>query len=192
MKNWKLILGLLILAIMMLGCTKINPLGCNAAPKNKKLIVYYSLTGNTKFVAEQIQSLTGADVFELKLVDPYPVEFDAMIERARNEHESGYRPALINSIKNLSAYDVIFIGSPNWFGTQSIPILAWLESHDLSGKTIIPFVTFGRGGLQNTVTDLKTLLPNNTILEEFGVFRDDVKDSQTAISQWLDKIGMLK
>ena len=73
-----------------------------------------------------------------------------------------------------------------------MPMLSFLNSYDLSGKTVVPFITFGRGGLQNTVTDLKKLAPDATILEEFGVSRDDVMNSQSDIKQWLEKTGMYK
>jgi len=192
LKKQKLVLGLLILAIILSGCTTSKSSVDNVAQKSKKLIVYYSLTGNAKFVTEQIQSLTGADIFELELVDPYPVEFEATLERVSHERQSGYRPTFASRIDNIADYDVIFIGSPVWFGSLSIPVLAFLESYDLSGKTIVPFITFGRGGIMNTITELKELCPNSTILEEFGVSGDDVKNSGADISQWLEKIGMLK
>ena len=191
MKNWKFIFGLMILAIMVSACMATQSSIDNAALNGKKLVIYYSLTSNTKFLAEQIQSLTGADIFELLVVDPYSTDIGAAIGRAGREREAGYLPSLVERINNLSDYDVIFIGSPNWFGTLSLPVLSFLESHDLSGKTIVPFITFGRGGLQNTVTELKEQLPNAAFLEEFGVAGIDVRNSQSDISQWLRRIGML-
>ena len=161
-----------------------------AAPESKKLIVYYSLSGNTKGLAELIQSLTGADIFELKLVDPYPEEYDAVVERARRELESGDLPALAENIANLADYDVVFLGTQNWFGSLSLPVFTFIDSHDLSGKTIVPFVTHGRGGLQDQVTDLKALIPNAAYLEEFAQFRDETVESD--VSQWLARTGMLR
>ena len=162
----------------------------NATSESKKLIVYYSWGGNTRYVAEQIQSLTGADIFELKPVVPYPEDFNATAERGRRELDSGYRPPLAGRIDNLADYDVIFIGSPNWFGTIAMPLFTFLESYDLSGKTIIPFISHGRGGLAETLTDLKALCPNSTFLEEFAIYRREA--TQTDISRWLSRIGMLK
>jgi len=162
----------------------------DAAPESGKLIVYYSWSGNTRYVAEQIQYLTGADIFELKPVDPYPEDFRATAERGRHELDSGYLPPLVGGIDNLADYEVIFIGFPNWFGTLAIPLFTFLESYDLSGKTIVPFISHGRGGLQNTLTDLKALAPNSTFLEELAIYRRET--TQSDISQWLDRIGMLK
>ena len=192
MKNGKFVLGLLIAAIMVSGCARTRTSAANAAPVERKLIVYYSLTGNAEFVTEQIQSLTGADVFKIELVEPYSTEFEVTLDRASRERETGSLPELAGRIDNLADYDIIFFGSPNWFGTLSLPALSFLESHDLSGKTIVPFIAFGGGGIQNTITDLKARVPNATVLEEFGVSRDDVRASEAEIAQWLDRMGMLK
>ena len=192
MKYRKLVLGLLILAIMVSGLAAIKALTANNEPEVKMLIVFYSHTGNAKFVSEHIQTLTGADVFELKPVEPYSEDFSATAERAGREREEGKLPALSGKIDNFAAYDVIFLGSPNWFGTLSLPVMAFLDSYDLSGKTVVPFIAFGRGGLQNTITDLKELAPNANFLEAFGVSRDDVSGSQPAITEWLERIGIIK
>ena len=192
MKYRKLILGLLILAIIVSGLVVIKSLTANKEPKIKMLIVFYSHTGNAKFISEQIQDLTGADVFELVPVDPYPEDVNATIERVGQEREYGNLPSLVGRIDNFADYDVIFLGSPNWFGTLSLPVISFLNSYDLSGKTIVPFIAFGGGGLMNTITDLKTFAPNATILEAFGVSRDDVKNSQSDIAQWLERTGILK
>ena len=204
MKNQYFFCGLLILAIMVSGCTRTRALAENAEPaeaismtsgspmENRKLIVYYSLSGNTKFAAEYIQSLTGADIAAIELVEPYSEEYQTTLARARVEQEGGILPELARRIDNLAGYEVIFIGSPNWFGNLSLPVLSFLESHDLDGKTIVPFITFGGGGVQNTVTTLKSRLPNSVFLEEFGVAGSNVENSQSAISQWLERIGMIE
>ena len=184
----KAFIAALLIAVVMPVVAGISIAG--AEQESKKLIVYYSLSGNTKGLAELIQSLTGADIFELKLVDPYPEEFEAVVERANHERESGDLPALAANIDNLADYDVVFIGTPNWFGTLSMPVLTFIDSHDLSGKTIVPFVTHGRGGLQDQITDLKALVPNATYLEEFSQYRGETVESD--VSQWLNRIGILK
>jgi len=180
--------AVLLIAFVMPAVGGIS--AANAAPESRKLIVYYSWSGNTRYVAEQIQYLTGADIFELKPVNPYPEDFHATAERGRRELDSGYRPPLAGRIYNLADYDVIFIGFPNWFGTLAIPLFTFLESYDLSGKIIAPFISHGRGGLQNTLTDLKALVIDSTFTEEFAVYRRET--TQSDISQWLDRIGMLK
>ena len=191
-KNWKTVLGLLLLTVMVSACATSGASTGKSADSRKKLIVYYSLTGNGDFLAGQIQSLTGADVVKLVAAEPYSVVFDETAARVNQEREAGVLPALANRVDNLSDYDVIFLGTPNWFGTISNPLSSFLASHNLAGKTVVPVIMFGTGGLMNTVTDLKAALPNSTFLEEFGVSRDDVRNSQSEISQWLGRIGMLK
>ena len=190
MKNRKLVLVALLVAIVAAGYFVIKSL--TAEPKLKMLIVFYSHTGNAKFVSEQIQALTDADVFELKPVDPYPEDVNATHERARKEQEAGHLPAFVGSIDNFADYDIIFLGSPNWFGTLSLPVFSFLKAYDLSGKTIVPFITFGGGGLMNTIDDLKTLAPDATILEALGVSRDNIKNSMPEIKQWLERTGILE
>jgi len=192
MKYRKLILGLLVLVIVVSGIIVIKAFTANRAQEVKMLIVFYSHTGNAKFVSEQIQTLTGADVFEIIPVNPYPEDVSAVIERAGQERELGILPPLVGRIDNFADYDVIFLGSPNWFGSLSLPVLSFIDSYDLSGKTVAPFITFGGGGLMNTITDLKALSPNAVILEGFGVSRDDVKNSPPDIAQWLERIGINK
>ena len=128
---FKAFVAVLFIAVVMSVAGGIS--AADAAPGSNKLIVYYSWGGNTRYLAEQIQSLTGADIFELKPVDPYPEGFEATAERGRRELDSGYRPPLAGRIDNLADYDVIFIGFPNWFGTLAIPHVTFLESYDLSG-----------------------------------------------------------
>ena len=98
MKYRKLILGLLLLAIVVLGLVAIQALTAEREPETKMLIVFYSHTGNARFVAEYIQALTGSHVFELIPVEPYPEDVGATIERARQEREDGILPSLVGKI----------------------------------------------------------------------------------------------
>lgn len=164
-----------------------------AAPTGDKkaLIIYYSWGGNTKYVAEQIQSLTGAGIFELKTVNSYPKEYRPTTEQARVELDSGYRPPLSSKINNLADYDIVFIGSPNWWSTLAMPFFTFLEANNLSGKTIVPFMTHEGSAFGRALTDLKALCPNATILEGLALRGGRVKSAQPEIRQWLKKIGMI-
>jgi flavodoxin len=157
----------------------------------KMLIIYSSWGGNTRYMAEQIQSLTGADIFELKTVNPYPTEYRPTTEQARRELDSGYRPPLSSKIDNLADYDIVFIGSPNWWGTLAMPFFTFLEEHNMAGKTLVPFMTHEGSAFGRTLTDLKNLCPNATILEGLAVRGGRVRDVQSEITQWLKRIGMI-
>lgn len=122
--------------------------------ESKVLIAYYSYSGNTKEVAEAIQKETGGDLFEIKADDNYPKEYREMTEQVKKELASGYRPQLTGKVDNMAQYDVVFVGSPCWWGTITPQVSSFLESYDLSGKKVVPFITHGGGGVSNTVRDL--------------------------------------
>ena len=166
---------------------------CAAPPAGKKmLIIYYSRSGNTRAVAEQIQGLTGADIFELKTITPYPKEHRATTEQAKREQESGYRPPLSAKPDNPAAYDIIFIGSPNWWGTLAMPFFTFLEEYKLSGKTVIPFMTHGGSGFGRALADIKALCPDAVLVDGLAIRSGQVQSAQPDITQWLKAIGMLK
>ncbi len=120
----------------------------------KVLVAYYSHTGNTKEVAEVIAEKTGGDLFEIKTEAIYPDEYKPMTEQAKKEINEGYRPKLTTNVENIAQYDVVFIGSPNWWGTITPSVSSFIANYDLSGKKIIPFITHGGGGVQNTIKDM--------------------------------------
>lgn len=128
--------------------------GVNAMENKKILVAYYSYSGNTKKVAEAIHQKVGGEIFEIKAEGTYPDDYHQMTEQAKKEIEDGYRPQLTTSVADISQYDVIFLGSPIWWGTITPQVSSFIESYDLSGKTIIPFVTHGGGGKSRSFTDI--------------------------------------
>ena len=120
----------------------------------KVLVAYYSYSGNTKEVAEAIHEKVGGDIFEIKTEGTYPDEYRPMTVQAKKEIEDGWRPKLTTSVADISKYDVVFLGSPNWWGTITPQVSSFLESYDLNGKTVVPFITHGGGGVQNTIRDM--------------------------------------
>lgn len=157
----------------------------------KVLIVYFSHTGNTREIANQIHGHTGADFFEIVPQKAYPSEYKATTEQARKELDSNFRPAL-KTLKapNLEAYDVVFLGYPVWWGTMPTPVMTFLEGNDLAGKTVIPFTTSGGSGMVG-ISDIRRLAPRAVLLEGLTVYGRSVRNSQDQVSAWLDKLGML-
>ena len=135
----------------------------------KMLILYYSETGTTKAVAEELQKQLGADIESIELVEPYTGVFQETIERGQRELQSGQLPALKPFTKNPANYDVIFLGYPIWFGTYANPIATLIKQYDFAGKTIVPFCTFGSGGLNTSSDALREDLPKATIAKGYGV-----------------------
>jgi len=151
----------------------------------KILVAYYSRSGTTKKAAEHIHAIAGGDIFEIKELDPYPQNYNAVIEQAKQEIAKGYQPALKGSMPNISEYDVIFVGSPNWWSTIAPPVSTFLSSADFTGKTIIPFITHGGGGLNRIINDIKKLAKDANVLN--GIDANNIDN----ISAWLKTLNTL-
>ena len=129
----------------------------------KPLIVYYSYSGITRRLAEDIALITDGNLRELKPQKPYSFSYNTAVKEARAEIEKGYCPPLLQGAEPIEDTDVIFVGSPNWLKTFAPPVLSFLRSVDLSGKTIIPFCTHGGGGFGRMIEDYKRECKNSII-----------------------------
>lgn len=146
--------------------------------------------GNAELIANWIAEVTGGDLFSIKTQNKYSSDYDECLNQARRERDNNERPALVGRLNNIDDYDVIFLGFPNWWYTCPMAVFTFVESYDLSGKTIIPFCTHGTGGLSRTIRDLKNILPENCeVLEPIGVYRPEVKNSKSRVLDWLKKLG---
>ena len=163
---------------------------CNQ--NGKVLVLYYSQTGTTKTVAEEICRLTGADIEAFDVEEPYSGTFDETVARCLQEQQEGYVPALVPLGADLKKYDMIFLGYPIWFGTYAPPVAALLKEVDLSGKRIIPFCTFGSGGLQSSVADLRNIIKDAEILDGYGVRTARQAAVPAEIGRFLIKNGFIE
>ena len=103
----------------------------------KKLVLYYSETGTTKTVAQELQKQLGADIESIEPVTPYSGNFQETIQRGQREMQSGETPELKPLKSKMADYDVIFIGYPIWFGTYANPIITLVKEQDFAGKTVV-------------------------------------------------------
>ncbi|MBP8784502.1 MAG: NAD(P)H-dependent oxidoreductase [Synergistaceae bacterium] len=167
---------------------------CFAAEKQSKkiLVAYFSRSGNTREIANQIHKKVGGDIFEIVTVKPYPKEYRECTDLAKRELESNARPQLAKEVANMDSYDVVFIGYPNWWGTIPMALFTFLEKYDFAGKTIIPFCTHGGSALGRSVQDITKLAPKAKLLEGLAVRGDSVKTAQNEVAAWLAKIGLAK
>ena len=138
-------------------------------PKPKMLVVYYSQTTNTQKVAAEIATRLDADLAEIVPMEPYENDFEATIARGKKELDEGIFPEIKPLNLNIADYDIIFIGYPIWFGTYAPPIGTFLNQVDLSDKQVVPFCTFGSGGLESSIRDLQAVEPQAKILDGYGV-----------------------
>ena len=158
----------------------------------KILIAYFSRTGNTRTVAEYIHQAVGGDIFEIRPVRVYPEEYRPTTVIAREELDTNARPGIIENVSNMAQYDIIFLGYPNWWNTMPMFFFTFLESHDLSGKTIIPFCTHGGSGLGRSVTDIRSLAPNATIRDGLAISGRNAVNSRNEVIAWLRRMGMIR
>ena len=153
-----------------------------AARMNDILVAYYSHSGTTKRVAEQIHRSVGGDLFEIKEASPYPRQYSAVVKQAQKEITRGYRPPLYGELPNIGGYDLIILGSPNWWSTIAPPVATFLTQADFTGKTIAPFITHGGGGLNSTVDDIRALCPHSHVREGLDANRSG------RLLEWLKSI----
>ncbi|WP_353115430.1 flavodoxin [Nitratidesulfovibrio sp.] len=156
------------------------------------LIAYYSRTGNTRAIAAHIQSLVGGENFEIQTVVPYPDEYKATTVQAKKELEAGYKPPLRGKVENIAPYDVVFIGSPNWWGTIAPPVMTFLSEHDLSGKIVAPFITHEGSALGRSMGDVRALCPNSTVVEGLAVRGSRAASAKDEVAAWLRATGIQK
>ena len=179
MKTMKLMLAMTIVAMTAASCgtTKEEP---------KTLVLYYSLTGTTKAVADEIATRLGADVEELVCIDPYDTNFQACIARCMQEREAGVLPEIQPVQADLSKYDVVLVGSPNWWGTLAPPVRTWLTQNAaaLRGKTVCLFQTHGGGGMQSLGRDFAALLPESKVLPPKAFSGASIKSSVKALEEF--------
>lgn len=184
MKTMKLMMALTVVAMAAASCgqKKEDP---------KMLVVYYSQTSNTKAVAQEIATRLNADMAEITAVNPYDGDFQATIDRCIKDREQGIDPEIAPLSVNVANYDVIFIGYPVWFGTFAPPMATFLKQTDLSGKKIVPFCTFGSGGLETSTKDLAELQPNAEILAGYGVRAARMEAMPEEVDQFLKASGFV-
>ena len=154
----------------------------------KEIVVYFSYSGNTEGVANEIVAQTGADVFEIVPQTAYSDDYDTVVDLAREEQRDNVRPEIAGTIDNIENYDVIYVGFPNWWGDMPMILYTFFDNYDFSGKTIAPFCTSGGSGLSDTVSEIQSLEPEATVTDGLHI-RDNAADNpEGAVTDWLESI----
>ena len=156
----------------------------------KSLVVYFSWSGNTRSVAEEIQAQTDADLFEIVPAEPYTDDYNALLDLAQEEQASEARPEIAGSVENLEDYEVIYLGYPNWWGDMPMILYTFLDNYDLSGKTIAPFVTSGGSGFSGTIAAIESLEPQATVVEGLSLGSSEASAPEQAVAEWLGNLGL--
>lgn len=161
---------------------------------DKVLVVYFSHGGNTQKLAKEISDQVGGDFRRIEPVNAYP-EGDELYDYTEQEQTDDARPEIQDLNIDMSKYDTVFIGYPIWWYTYPQVILTFFDNYDLTGKTIVPFVTHGGSGMSGTEDDMREYLSDKdvTVLDGLAVSRNDIEEDQSqTVTNWLEELGFIK
>lgn len=154
------------------------------------LVVYFSWSGNTESVANEIHAQTGADVFEIVPAEPYTDDYDTLLDIAQDEQANDARPAIADTVDHFEQYDVVYLGYPNWWGDMPMILYTFLDDYDFSGKTIAPFVTSGGSGFSGTIGTIESMEPDATVTEGLSLGSFESANPAAAVTEWLAGISI--
>lgn len=190
----------IIASIMALfGIASCTNAGNGKAELNVKkvLVAYYSWGGNTKAVGDYIAEKLEADVYQIETAMPYPTDYQTCVKEVGRQGKT-FEPELKPSSINVADYDVIFVGSPCWWGTIANPVRTFLHTNSFSGKTVIPFMTNGTSGKR--LQDVRNLCPGATVLEGLSIYNryqvettvntpDNMGNWKELVDRWLETVA---
>lgn len=159
--------------------------GASVLVKNNQVL------GSTQYIAQIIQQQTRGDLFRIETVNPYPLDHEPLIRYAEKEQQNNDRPVLKAKVDNLTDYDTVFIGYPNWWYKMPMVLYSFLEQHDLKGKTIIPFTTHGGSRFSDSIQEITRLQPQAKVITDgLAISRGDVADDDTVseVTDWLNDL----
>ena len=199
----KKILSIILAGLAFFGINKATAEEINMEGK-KVLVVYFSRTGeqysvgnitegNTAIIAKMIAEKTGADIFEVKLKnDTYPAAYKALTEVALSEKKANARPEIAENVANFADYDVVFIGSPNWWADMPMAMYTFMEAHDWTGKKVVPFITHEGSGASSIPSKIKSTTKAD-VLKDLAIYghisQNQREEAKEDVTNWLKKLG---
>lgn len=147
-------------------------------------------TGNTGLAAHWISDAAGGDLFSIQTEEKYPGDYDDTVDQGQEEQSENARPKLSSHVDHMDQYDVVFLGYPNWWGDMPMAVYSFLDEYDLSGKTVIPFVTSGGSGFSDTVSAIKEEEPDADVQEGLELSDSETADSEDEVKSWVESLGV--
>ena len=147
-------------------------------------------TGNTGLAAHRISDAAGGDLFSIQTEEKYPGDYDDTVDQGQEEQSENARPKLSSHVDHMDQYDVVFLGYPNWWGDMPMAVYSFLDEYDLSGKTVIPFVTSGGSGFFDTVSAIKEEEPDADVQEGLELSDSETADSEDEVKSWVESLGV--
>ncbi len=181
-----IIMLFLVTALPLVSCSKTNK-STEMKSDVKAIVCYFSATGTTADAARRIAEIAGGDIHEIAPAEKYTstdLDWTDSLSRSYIEmHNRTFRPALKDSVTDLSEYSVVYIGYPNWWNTHPTIISTFIENNNLHGKTIVPFMTSGGSNIINSEKELKEQYPDLSFGE--GMLMNGKSDEE--IKEWTSK-----
>jgi flavodoxin len=142
-------------------------------------------------LANMIAELIDCDVYRIDAADPYPTSYDATVQRNVTEQDTDARPGIANPLASIAGYDSVLLGSPIWNVRAPMIMSTLTDSHDFTGKTILPFVTYAVSGLGSVDDDYATACPGARIGTGLAVRGEEVSQHRADVERWLQESGLL-
>lgn len=167
------------------------PAGVDAVASASLIVKDSEMYGNTQYIATLIQRATGGDLFLIETEEKYPADYDATDRQGAKESKEKSRPKLVSHIENMDEYDTVYLGFPNWYYGMPMAVYSFLEEYDLSGKTIIPFVTSGGSGFSDAISEIQSIQSDAAVLSEgYKVTHSKVSDvTFEDVEEWINSLN---
>lgn len=142
-------------------------------------------TGNTERAAKMLADVTGGALYKIEQARPYSDDYDTCTAEAKADLRANARPEVLDMPEDLDAYDEIYLGYPNYWGTMPMAVYTFLESYDLAGKTIHPFCTHEGSGLSRTEQDIRKAAPGAAVTCGLAIRGSLVDGARAALEKWV-------
>ena len=146
--------------------------------------------GTTELMAGMIQEQSGGDLHSIRTTEPYPADYDQVVDQNHREQDREALPELADSDLDIEGYDTVFLGYPIWATSAPRAIFSFLDEADLSGKKVIPFCTHDGYGAGSSYDEISQAAPDARILDGLAVEADDVLGASDTVESWLRELGI--
>ncbi len=160
-----------------------------AANGGKPLVVYFTWSGNTRLIAEEVGKQVGVEPIELLCEHPYSTDYNTCLDEAQRDQNQQARPALATRVDDMAQYGTIYLGYPNWWASIPMPVATFLGSYDFAGKTILPFCSNGGGGLGQSVAAISKLAPAAHVGQGLSIYYSGGADMPRQVEEWIASQG---
>lgn len=189
----KLLLITAMAGFAFCGCNRSSSSAdeADAFSTDSTLIVYYSQTGATKSIVDELQKHLGCEIIAIEAVIPYDGDYTSTVARWKAERDSNVKVKIKPIEINLDDYNTVFLAYPVWGGTYALPMATFLADNSLAGKKVVTFATFGSGGIDSSTRDVAAAQPEAEVIKGYGVRNARVSKASAEITRFLIENGYI-